>query len=234
MNAVHLLFNTADRLPNKAAVVYENDSMTYAELKEKVLSFATGLKNKGIRENMHVSLLMTNRPEYIISYFAILTLGATAVPLNPQFKEKELTYALNDSESQALIYDDLGSEVVKEAKGDFTSTKILITFRGEAEWMELIDHEPFTGPVRRSGEDTAQIIYTSGTTGSPKGAMITHHNITWMTNAMTEVQGTNEQDRMIVSLHCFMRMPKWRVCGARFIKERAFFWSPFIQTKFSK
>lgn len=207
MNVVSLLVQTANRLPQKTAMVFKNQPTSYGEMKEQVFKVANGLRAHGIKEDMNVGLMLTNRPEYVISYFAILALGATAVPINPQFKERELTYALNDSESTALIYDHLVSEIVLNAKKDFTSAKVLISFHGSneplCEWSKLLDYEPIAELAVRNGEDTAQIIYTSGTTGRPKGAMITHDNVAWMTKAMTYEIKTSEEDRLLVVLPLF-------------------------------
>ncbi|MFE8699649.1 class I adenylate-forming enzyme family protein [Cytobacillus sp. FJAT-54145] len=213
MNVVNLIVQTADRLPEKTALVFRNEPMSYQELKEKILRVANGLKSLGIREDMNVGLMLTTRPEYVLSYFALLAIGATVVPLNPQYKEKELTYALNDSESQALIYDQAVAGIVENAKNHFTTTNLLIPCYGKedprCEWTKLLDSEPLDELTPRISEDTAQIIYTSGTTGNPKGAMITHDNVAWMTKAMTDEQGTNEKDRVIVVLplfHAFAKM----------------------------
>lgn len=211
MNVVELLFNTAERLPHKAALVFRNHEITYGELKEQIGKIANGLQASGISENMNVGLMMTNRPEYIITYFALLTVGATVVPLNPQFREQELTYALNHSESEAFIYDSIVSEVVANAKKDLETVEIFISFDedSDCDWKKLLNYRSIDKYVERHGEDTAQIIYTSGTTGKPKGAMITHQNIAWMTDAMTKEQGTNEKDKLIVVLplfHAFAKM----------------------------
>ncbi|MBN9654204.1 AMP-binding protein [Halobacillus sp. GSS1] len=231
MNAVQLLFDTAERLPHKAAMVDEDHSMTYSELRDEIWSLANGLKNQGVHENTHVSLLLGNGPEYVVSYFALLTLGATVVPLNPQYKEKELTYALNDSESYGLIYDHRFEDVVNRAEGDLTSTELLIGFKGRknhgCEWTKLLNDHSEMKPVDRKKEDTAQIIYTSGTTGKPKGAMITHNNIIWMTKAMTDVQGTNEHDRVMVSLPLFHAYAKMAGLWCSYYQGATVYFVPF-------
>ncbi|MDE5414534.1 long-chain-fatty-acid--CoA ligase [Alkalihalobacterium chitinilyticum] len=207
MNVVNMLVDTADRLPEKTAIVYKSEKWSYRQLKELVFKAANGLRTSGIKENMHVGLMMTNRLEYVVSYFAALAVGAAVVPINPQFKEKELTYVLNDSDASALIYEHYFAETVLNAKDGFKSVNNLISFYGKGndkcEWSKLLDCEPINQPSERHENDTAQIIYTSGTTGHPKGAMITHDNVLWMTNTVTEVQETSETDKIVVVLPLF-------------------------------
>ncbi len=90
MNIVELLTSTTSRLPNQPAIHFRGNPITYKELQEKVFSVAAGLKELGVQKGTHVAIMMTNRPEYIITYFAILANGATVVPINPTFKEKEV------------------------------------------------------------------------------------------------------------------------------------------------
>ncbi|WP_216830708.1 class I adenylate-forming enzyme family protein [Alkalihalobacterium elongatum] len=207
MNVVNMLVATAERLPEKAAIVYKGEKWSYRQVKDEVFKVANGLKASGIKEDMHVGLMMTNRPEYVISYFALLAVGAAVVPINPQFKERELTYALNDSDASALIYEYYFTETVMNAKADFKSANILIPLYGKGndacEWSKLLNYEPIDKPCVRQEDDTAQIIYTSGTTGHPKGAMITHDNVLWMTKTVTDVQETSETDKVVVVLPLF-------------------------------
>ncbi|OLO36360.1 hypothetical protein BTR23_15940 [Alkalihalophilus pseudofirmus] len=207
MNVVDILVQTAERLPEKTAMVFKDQKISYGQVKDLVFKAANGLRASGIGENMHVGLMMTNRPEYVISYFAILAVGAAVVPINPMFKERELVYALNDSESTALIYESHFSNVVINAKEGFITTRTLIAFSGETtpncQWNELLDHQPLDSIIQRKAEDTAQIIYTSGTTGRPKGAMITHGNVLWMTKTVTDIQETSEKDKVVVVLPLF-------------------------------
>lgn len=77
MNCAQLFLETADRLPNKVAIVFRNEEITYSQLKEQVLKFASGLIAAGITPDSHVALLMPNCPQYIISYYGVLATGAT-------------------------------------------------------------------------------------------------------------------------------------------------------------
>jgi long-chain acyl-CoA synthetase len=160
---------------------------------------------------MHVGILMPNSPQYIVSYYALLSIGATVIPLNPQYREKELAYILNNADASALIYHNLLDPIVQLAKPDLPSTKLFIEYNEEnsdCTWNRLLNHEPIEALVERNPDDTAQILYTSGTTGLPKGAMITVDNVAWMTKIMVRELETVEEDRCLVVLPVFHALAK--------------------------
>jgi long-chain acyl-CoA synthetase len=180
--------------------------ITYEELAAQVREKAVGLRKYGVRNGSHVGLMMANKPEYVIAYFSLLSLGATVVPINPTFKENEISYILNDSESTALIVDEVGLSEVKEAVPGLSSVKTIFSLpkddsfvwwaevKGEVEDFFLVDKEH---------DDHAQIIYTSGTTGKPKGALITHGNLEWMSRTSAEVLELSREDRVLLVLPLF-------------------------------
>ncbi len=207
MSIVDLLCSSAERLPHQPAVHFRNQLISYKELQEQVLKVAAGLKNIGVKEGVQVSLMMTNRPEYIVSYFAILANGATVVPINPTFKEQETTYIVNDSQSQFLLIEAVVKPVINKAKGNFKQIKQIICLGEDDDeytsWEELVSPSPISAPVQVDASAVAQIIYTSGTTGSPKGAMITHSNLNWMTIAAAVLNKLTTNDRILCVLPLF-------------------------------
>src|SRR5215471_5657607 len=98
-----MLTRTAERYPEHVAVVFKDVNLTYRELDALVNSFANALLDLGIRRGQTVCLFMTNRPEYVISWFAIARIGAVISSMNPSYKEREVTYQLSNSEAVALI-----------------------------------------------------------------------------------------------------------------------------------
>ena len=105
MNVVELLLATSKRLSNHPAFVVDNEEITYFQLLENVWEATSKLLSVGIKENMNVALMVSNRMEFIYSYFALLALGTTVIPINPLYKERELLYILNDAEAEAIIFD---------------------------------------------------------------------------------------------------------------------------------
>lgn len=208
MNITELLTSTAARLPDQPVLYFKKEAMTYKELQSRVFRTAAGLKNLGVQKGTKAALMMTNRPEYIIAYFGILAAGGTVVPINPAFKEKEVTYILNDSESELLITEDAAKEVILQARDQLTSIKELVLLSETADdrftpWYKLDSPSPISHITPLDSEDTAQIIYTSGTTGSPKGAMITHGNLNWMSITAAVYNQMVPSDRVLCVLPLF-------------------------------
>src|SRR5947209_10849684 len=98
-----MLARTAERYPEHIAVIFNDVNLTYRELDALVNIFANALLDLGIQQGQRVCLLMTNRPEYVISWFAITRIGAVASPMNPSYREREVGYQLSNSEAVALI-----------------------------------------------------------------------------------------------------------------------------------
>ncbi|HLG77728.1 MAG TPA: class I adenylate-forming enzyme family protein, partial [Ktedonobacteraceae bacterium] len=96
-----MLARTAERYSEQIAVVFYQVYLTYRELDALVNSFANALLALGIRKGQRVCLFTTNRPEYLISWFAITRIGAVACPMNPSYKEREVVYQLTNSEAVA-------------------------------------------------------------------------------------------------------------------------------------
>ncbi len=98
-----MLTRTAERYPEHIAVVFNEVNLTYRELEALVNIFANALLDLGIRKGQTVCLFMTNRTEYVVSWFAITRIGAVASPMNPSFKEREVAYQLSNSEAVAIV-----------------------------------------------------------------------------------------------------------------------------------
>ena len=208
MNIVELLTSTASRLPNHPVLHFKNEQTTYKQLQDLVFSVAAGLKDCGVQQGTKVAIMLANRPEYIISYFAILANGGTVVPINPTFKEKEITYILNDSESEYLIMEDASKPAVEKAMGQLSTVKTIISVSETEDgrftsWQDLDSPSPISGIVPMHASDVAQIIYTSGTTGNPKGAMITHGNLNWMSITAAVYNHMVPSDRVLCVLPLF-------------------------------
>lgn len=161
--------------PDRVALSYRGDHRTYADLRERVNRLASGLD---VRRGDRVAYLGANQPAMVETFFAAGLLGAVFVPLNTRLAVPELRFILDDAEASVLV---LG----EERDGDGLPGRHV----GAAEYEELIasgSPEPVDEPVGQ--DDVCLIMYTSGTTGRPKGAMLTHANLTWNTvNLLVDV-----------------------------------------------
>ncbi len=172
---------------DKDYIVYEDERYTFAEVHAQVRSLAHVLREThGVREGDRVAIAMRNYPEWVVSYWAIVSLGAAAVGMNAWWTGPEMEFGLTDSRPKVLIADDERFERVLPHLDAVRAEQPmhLITVRSDRElpvdasrWTDVVDptSAPDTLPdATIDADDDACIFYTSGTTGPPKGAQLTH------------------------------------------------------------
>ena len=173
---------------DKDYLVYEDERYTYAEVHAQVRKLAAHLVANGVHPGSRVAIAMRNYPEWVVSYWASVCVGAAAVGMNAWWTAPEMEYALNDSEPPVLIADDERLERLNHMPAQRPMHIISVrTDRtapgGVVKWAEVMaEPDPGSLPaVAIDPDDDATIFYTSGTTGFPKGAQLTHrgsvHNI---------------------------------------------------------
>jgi len=181
-----MLQATADHLPNKPALICDEETLTYGELRHRVLSLSYHLQKMGVQKGDRVALLFPNCIEMAVSYYACAAIGAIAVPLNNRLTGKDLIYILNDCGAGVLAVGYQFWDVSQAIRPDLILVKEFI-YAGPERKMEAHFFDDLLRATASPAfpdldpEDTATIMYTSGTTGLPKGAMMTHRNI--FTNA---------------------------------------------------
>ena len=181
-----MLQATADRLPDKPALLCDEEALTYRELQRQVLSLAYHLQKLGVRKGDRVALLFPNCIEMAVSYYACAAIGAIAVPLNNRLTGKDLVYILNDCGAGVLVVGYQFWDVSQTIRPDLSRVKEFIYAGTEPEsgtsfFNDLLEASDLPIFPDLNPEDVATIMYTSGTTGVPKGAMMTRRNI--FTNA---------------------------------------------------
>lgn len=183
-----LLAESAQKYPDNVAIIFYGKKITYAELEKRVNRLASALYEMGLRKGERVSLMLPNSPDFVISYYAILTLGGIVVNTNPMYVERELEYQLNDSGSRMIItLADLYPRVKSVQPNTGLERIILTSFTGQpdelpgdAAWLpDLYTTDRPDPPAVEIDpvEDVALFQYTGGTTGVPKAAMLTHFNL---------------------------------------------------------
>lgn len=180
-----MLWESAQRFPEKTAVIFQGQKISYRELDGLVNCLANALASLGVKKGDRVALYMTNRPEYLISLYGIARLGAVFTPMNPTYKEGEIEHQLNDAEACVLIAQESLFPLVKAIRHHVPSLKEVVIVGQHAE----ADTHLFRDLLRRSSpkhppqisvawtEDLLALPYSSGTTGLPKGVMLTHQNL---------------------------------------------------------
>jgi long-chain acyl-CoA synthetase len=229
LNLAHLLDNTARLTPEREALAVQSPRgmirLNYAQFSAMAAQVANGLTAMGIRPGDHVALSCPNTPHFVIAYYGILRAGAVVVPLNVLLKPREIAYHLTDSDAVAIIVFEGTAELpmaqMARAACDIATTcqqLIVITIDPAAPspverattLAQLMHRQsPVTDTYPSKADDTAVILYTSGTTGQPKGAELSHLNMTM--NAMASrdimqpllVHGVDTQNVTLITLPLF-------------------------------
>jgi long-chain acyl-CoA synthetase len=168
---------------DKTFLVYEDEIITFAQAADRIDALASLLVNVyGVKKGDRVAVAMRNFPEWVMSFAAIISVGAVNVSMNSWWTEDEMDFALEDSGATVLICDqqrfDIGAaSCVKK------NIKVLVVRAekplpaGVDKWEEVLPLGDKHPGADISPDDDATILYTSGTTGRPKGAVSTHRAI---------------------------------------------------------
>jgi acyl-CoA synthetase (AMP-forming)/AMP-acid ligase II len=171
--------------------VYEGERVSFEAFFRAAAALARELQRRGVGKGDRVAIAMANLPEWPVAFFAAVSIGAIAVPLNAWWTGPELEYALADSGAETLMCDArrfavvaphlpalaaLRHVLVARAEEGFGGPERLETAIGApGSWASLPEDD--LPEVEIAPDDDATILYTSGTTGRPKGALGTHRNL---------------------------------------------------------
>jgi long-chain acyl-CoA synthetase len=193
VNLGRLLTNSARRVPEHTAITWGDRSWTYADFDRRTNALANALTGLGVVKGDRVGVLMRNRPELLESMFACFKAGYCLVPLNSRFTSEEVAYHVADSGAAAVVTDEQGEAVVRAA--ELGGAVVVVTGDDYEALLAGAPEGDATAEVDR--DDLAWLFYTSGTTGRPKGAMLTHGNLDFVTASwladltpMTEADAT--------------------------------------------
>ncbi len=226
-------------------IVYEDERITFSEHFDLACTLANRLRELGVEEGDRVAIAMRNLPEWIMAFFAIVSMGAVAVPLNAWWTGDELAYGLSDAGATLAFVDEERLErlrghldglddlttlvVVSEDRsrdagtGDAHPTTAIVPFR--ATLGEVTTGASLPDVVIDPDAD-ATIFYTSGTTGRPKGAVGTHRNaasnlmnlffISSRSSLRFGVGNTDEQGRSVQNAY-LLSVPLFHATGCHAI-----------------
>lgn len=183
-----ILRRTAQRLPDKKAIVCANTTWTYAQFDALVSRLAAGLLSIGVAQGDKVAVLARNSHGFAALRFALARCGAVLVPINFMLKADEVAYILRHAGAKILATDSGLAELAKSAAALQTQVNAFIWLPSEEPsepvggmhvFDDLIACTDVLAQADFNSTDVAQIVYTSGTESSPKGAMLTHDAVLW-------------------------------------------------------
>jgi long-chain acyl-CoA synthetase len=201
-----LLKQTAEKYPEKTAIMYFDKPMSYRELNVAVDKFATALDGLGVKKGDKVALYLPNVPQFVIAYYGAIRIGAIETAISPLYREREVEHQLNDSEAETIVILDALYPVLEKVIDKTKVKRVIVTSLKEympsslAFIGSLLGKIPSHKVERKPNiyffkellakyaanppkveidpkEDLVALQYTGGTTGTSKGAMLTHMNL---------------------------------------------------------
>lgn len=161
-------------------LVYKDERISYAEAHKQVGSIANWLQSQGVETGDRVAIAMRNYPEWLLAYWATVSIGATVVGVNAWWIGPELVYGMNDATPKIFIGDRERLTRAFEHLDEIPSMTFVgvrlegSDFAGVVPWQSLTEHGGNLPEATIDPDSDACIFYTSGTTGHPKGAQLTH------------------------------------------------------------
>ncbi len=183
----------AARTPDKTAIVFEGQSLSYRELNQKSNQLARKLREIGVKRESTVAIMVESSIEMLIAIMSVFKSGGAYVPIDPKYPEERKQYMQEDSKCNILLTHSKFKSTVK------LPVEIIILDEDECYHEDSSNLEIINAP-----EDMAYIIYTSGSTGIPKGVMVKHSNITaYVTAFKSEFAITAEDTFLQQATYCF-------------------------------
>jgi len=211
-NLGQLLRQRVAASPERDFLFSESDGrrFSYAQFEQAVTRAARLMQSHGVAKGDVVSLLMPNRAEYIIAYFACWQLGALAGPVNSLLKEDEIAFVMNNSAAKTILIHSEFQPRLDNIRKDLPHLKSVIAFDDEAMATRDVASQSSTNLSSSdlswpdiNLDDEAIIIYTSGTTGRPKGCLLTHGNLIANARQISEWLQFTTDDRLLSVMPLF-------------------------------
>lgn len=186
MNVGRLISLAAERNPSGTAFVWGEETFSYGESAGRIDALAAALRSLGLRRGDRVAVFMLNCPQLLEIYFAVWQAGGCVVPLNARFLSEEVVYHVNDCQARVLFFGEEFREAVAEVRDKSDSVEEYVCLANPAEGQRdyeamIYEHANALRQMAEvSGDDPAWLFYTSGTTGRPKGAVLTHDNLSFV------------------------------------------------------
>ena len=198
MNLARLISESAAKYGDKPAIIFEEKTWTYQEFDLQVQRYALMLDRLGLKQGDRVAVQLPKCIEFLFFHFAILSIGAIALPLNPDYRPEEIVYFLTDSSSSLFVTTSDRFAKVQTTIQHLSDLQILLL-----EKLSLPESVTSSPEYTLGGDEIAMICYTSGTTGRCKGAAISHRNLIANTKALHQAWQWSDRDVLLHVLPLF-------------------------------
>jgi long-chain acyl-CoA synthetase len=188
VNLAAVLFDVARRLPNAPAVSDDNVAWTYRQFADRIGRLAGGLAERGLAPGDRVMLFIENCAEFLELMFACWTAGLCAVPVNARLHPREIEHIANDSGARLVV----ATPALASGLAVLQQPAVVT---GSDDYAALLTSDAPLRPIEGAPTDRAWLFYTSGTTGRPKGAVLTHRNLLFMSHCYyADIDALDERD----------------------------------------
>ncbi len=199
----HIVDHAADHYPDKDALRFQAQSLTYTDLVARTNRLACTLIEQGVQRGDRVGIYLHKSLESAIALYGIMKAGAAYVPLDPALPVSRLELILRDCDIRHLITQESMRNRLQQIAAKQTGLEVVIGLQAQEEWAlrtlswDEVNCAPAALPdVGTMEQDMAYIMYTSGSTGAPKGMIHTHHSGLSYARLAANVYGLHAEDRL--------------------------------------
>src|SRR5215211_7528814 len=206
----------------KTALGFHSTTFEFGRLQDLVEKMAASLAASGVKKGDRVALMLPNCPQYVVSFFATVRLGAIVTQINPMYVEREIGHILNDSGAETIIvYADVYERVKAMLPDTNLKTVVVVDFGSEPEGLDVgyrsfddflsTDADPAPEVDIDPAQDVAALQYTGGTAGVSKGAMRSHRTLVANVEQTLEVVVQNLDQ--VTGRKCVGALPFFHIYG---------------------
>ena len=194
------------RTPENAAVSFEGENLSYAELNARANQLARYLVRMGVGPDVLVGLCVERSLDMVVAILGILKAGGAYLPLDPRYPKDRISFMVEDAKPPVIIT----QYELKESLPDVAGQVLAL----DADWVEIEREDPSELPCEARPENLAYVIYTSGSTGRPKGCQITHANVVRLMDASYDWYRFDEHDIWTMFHSYAFDFSVWELWGA--------------------
>lgn len=188
----HLVTQQAEATPEKIAVSFEGQTLTYQELHQRSNQVAHYLQKRGVKPDDLVGICVERSLEMLVGLLGVLKAGGAYVPIDPNYPPDRVEYMIENSEAKLLLTQ---QQLVKNLPTKAAKEALVICL--DADWSLIAQESEETPIASVTPENMAYVIYTSGSTGKPKGVQVLHRGAVNFLNSMRQQPGICEADILL-------------------------------------